>query len=117
MSSRRNAFGHEVRSGVENHVCQDLSKKGIPHEHRSASFDVVLDSGRRSVFVPDIVIAYEGNTIIIQCVSNYRRGDPRIRKLRRFKKDNLKFYHIIIAAPKEIAGKLPKDSYDDLVEV
>jgi len=61
------------------------------------------------------MVAYEGNTIFINCISSYRRGDPRIRKIKCFKRENGKIYHTIIAAPSGVAKRLPKESYDDLM--
>lgn len=112
---RRNSFGHVVRTNLEDKVCQDLSKKGVPHDHDVPPFTVVLESGRRTKYVPDMMVAYEGNTIFISCISSYRRGDPRIRRIRAFRRENSKIYHTIIAAPADVARRLPKDSYDDLL--
>jgi len=112
---RLNSFGHKVKTNLEDEVCHDLSKKGVPHDHDVPPFMVVLESGRRASYAPDIMVAYEGNTIFINCITSYRRGDPRIRKMRRFREDNKKIYHTIIAAPPEVAKRLPKDSYDDLM--
>jgi hypothetical protein len=100
---------------LEDRVCQDLSKKGVPHDHDVPPFTVILESGRRASYVPDVMVAYEGNTIFINCITTYRRGDPRIRKIKCFKRENEKIYHTIIAAPAEVAKRLPKGSYDDLM--
>ncbi|HVP23941.1 MAG TPA: hypothetical protein VMS77_08530 [Conexivisphaerales archaeon] len=112
---RPNPFGHVVKTKLEGRVCEELSSKGVPHDHDVPPFTVVLDSGRRASYSPDIMVAYEGNTIFINCISSYRRGDPRIRKIKCFKRENGKIYHTIIAAPSEVAKRLPKESYDDLM--
>lgn len=112
---RTNSFGHVVRSKLEDRVCQDLSKKGVPHDHDVPPFAVTLDSGRRTSYVPDIMVAFEGNTIFINCITTYRRGDPRIRKIKCFRRDNRKIYHTIIATSPDVARRLPQDSYDDLL--
>lgn len=112
---RANPYGHVVRSKLEDKVCADLSTKGVPHDHDVPPFDVTLDSGRRTKYVADIMIAYEGNTIFINCISGYRRGDPRIRRIKSFRRDNQKIYHTIIAAPSDVAKRIPKDAYDDLI--
>ena len=110
-----NSFGHLVKSKLEDRVCQDLSKKGVPHDHDVPPFTVTLESGRRTSYVPDIMVAFEGNTIFINCITTYRRGDPRIRKIKCFRRDNRKIYHTIIATSPDVARRLPKDSYDDLM--
>jgi len=109
--------GHRVRTNLEDTVCQDLTNKGVPHDHDIPPFAVVLESGRRTTYVPEILVAYEGNTILISCITSYRRGDPRVRRIRCFRRDNKKIYHTIIAAPADVARRLPKDSYDDLLEL
>jgi hypothetical protein len=110
-----NSFGHVVRSKLEDRVCEDLSRRGVPHDHDLPPLTVTLDSGRRTSYVPDIMVAYEGNTILISCITSYRRGDPRIRRIRCFRRDNKKLYHTIIAAPPEVAKRLPADPCDDLL--
>ena len=112
-----NAYGHPVRSKLENMICEDLSRKGVPHDHDVPPFTVTLDSGRRTKYVPDIMVAYEGNTIFITCITSYRRGNPRIRRIKSFRRDNQKIYHTIIAAPRVVARRLPKDAYDDLMAI
>jgi hypothetical protein len=104
-----------VRSSLEGRVCEDLSTKGVPHEHDVPPFSVTLDSGIRTKYAPDMMIAYEGNTILITCITSYRRGDPRIRRIRSFRRDNPRMYHVILAAPPDVARRLPKDAYDDLM--
>ena len=115
--SKVNSFGHRVRTNLEDRVCEDLSKKGVPHDHDVPPFTVVLENGRRAKYTPDIMVAYEGNTIFITCITSYRRGDPRIRKLKCFRRDNGKIYHTIIAAPPDVARRLPKDSFDDVMSI
>ncbi len=112
---RTNSFGHVVRSKLEDRVCQDLSEKGVPHDHDVPPFTVTLESGRRTSYVPDIMVAFEGNTIFINCITTYRRGDPRIRKIKCFRRDNRKIYHTIIATSPDVARRLPEDSYDDVM--
>ncbi len=113
--TRLNEYNHRVRSRLEDAVCADLSRKGVPHEHDIPPLAVTLETGRRTTYSPDITVAYEGNTIFINCITSYRRGDPRIRKIRCFRRDNRKLYHLIIAAPADVARRLPEDSYDDLM--
>ena len=110
-----NSVGHVVKSKLEDTVCQDLSRKGVPHDHDIPPFAVTLESGRRTSYTPDVMVAFEGNTIFINCITTYRRGDPRVRRIRCFRRDNRKIYHTIIATSQDVARRLPRDAYDDIL--
>jgi|YelNatPaOPRAMG01_1025707.scaffolds.fasta_scaffold28605_4 hypothetical protein len=110
-----NVCGHAVRTKLEDAVCQDLCRKGVLHDHDVTPTEVTLADGRRVKFKPEIMITYEGNTILVVCVASCRRGDTRMLKLRSFREQNRKFYHIVVATSKGVAGKIPEDVYDDLL--
>jgi hypothetical protein len=112
--------GHSVRSQMEASLCGDLMAAEVLHLHgtpETHSFEVAIGPGRRSLYVPRIVLTEvrsAGRQIIVEPIDSAQPGGGA-RRLAGFRRAHQADYFVILVARRALHHQLPAAAYDMLV--
>jgi hypothetical protein len=105
--------GHASRTKLEATVCDEMTRQGVAHAHRSLNFRVRNATGGFAKYSPSIV-AHRGPVLFL--VEPVSSPTPRqaIGRLARFLEQHSPEIVLVVVAPDAAVQKVPPEAYDEI---
>jgi hypothetical protein len=104
--------GHKTRTKLEEAVCDDMVRQGLPHAHRSLRFRIQDASGGTDKYSPAIV-AHRGPILfLVEPVPS--AGGRTVERLTRFLEQHSPEIVLVVVAPDAAVPQVPPDAYDEI---
>lgn len=102
---------HASRTDLERSLCEEMTRRGVPHEHRSLKLRVRTASGQTVPFEPDLIARRGSILFLLKGVS----ADPEdTERMAAFLRQHSPEIVLVAIAAREQLGRVRLDAYDEL---
>jgi hypothetical protein len=108
--------GRDLRSLMEQRLCEKLSQLGVAHSHSPRRYEVRIDAEKMAAYAPSIVLrgrGREGKTAVVEMLAT--ADETHIKKIDAFRRLYQAEFYMILVAPAVVMERVPADAYDESI--
>ncbi len=105
--------GHACDTELEQVVCAEMQRQGLPHEHRSLHFRVADDAGGTEDYKPAIVARRGAMLFLVDSVESATDRDA-IDRFSRFLEQHSPELVLVLVTTDDAVERIPPGAYDEV---
>ncbi len=105
--------GHACDSQLEQSVCAEMQRQGLPHEHRSLHFRVADETGGKADYTPAIVARRGSILFLVDSVESATDRDA-IDRFSRFLEQHSPELVLVLVTTDDAVERIPPEAYDEV---